>query len=176
MNINLKQNEPFLAPYATIPYMFNGTYYSYIKGISCFASFLLNKQKGEIFEDTICYIIPSEGVYKELSITGSLTIEDRLSKTENFFEKHFGFFKKVQFNDPVQLFVYTSFLDQLATDCFQYIEYRDPKRNDYRNAFRLIDFNALGKNIPENKILTYKNELLELIYHRLPNVYFSLIF
>lgn len=176
MNINLKQNEPFLAPYATIPYMFNGTYASCIKGLSCFAIFLLDNQKNELLKDSISYIIPAEDVYKELSITGSLTIEDRLSKTENFFDQHFSFFKTIDYYNPIQLFVYTSFLDQLATDCFQYIEYREPRKNDYRNAFRLIDFNALDKNIPINKILTYKNELLEFLFQRSPDVYFSIIF
>lgn len=177
MDFNIKPREPFLVPFSNIPYIFNGSNASLIRGASCFALFILESQgrKNEL-ENTVDYIFTEDECSKEMSVTSSSTTEDRLIKTENFFDEHFKFLADIEFNDFTKLFVYTAFLDQLATDCYQYVKFNQPTTSNYIEAFKNIELLAEYKNVSIDKVKEYKNELLDLLSVEKPNAYFAILF
>ena len=169
--------EPFLVPFSNIPYIYNGLSGGMIRGASCFAFFILALQeKLDDLNHTIDYLFMEDECIKEMSITSSKTIYDRLAKMRDFFKKHFSFFGDVTFENQTKLFVFTSFLDQLATDCFRYIDFNEPTLSNYITAYKNIDLLAEYKGLSKDEIKKYKEELLELLSIKRPTAYFSILF
>lgn len=174
---NFKKGEPFLVPFSNIPYIYNGSIGSLIRGASCFALFILEAQGYKLKSyNTVDYLFSDEECFKEMSITGSSTVEERLMMTQEFFEKHFNSFLNTSFADSTKLFVFAAFLDQLATDCFHYIEYKDPSLSNYINAYKNIELLAEHKALKIDEIRKYKRELLDLFSNIKPDVYCAILF
>jgi len=168
--------EPFFVPLSNLPFIYSGTQSSYIKGLSSFAYLILDKQKDYSSFKPITYLFANEDCHNEKRTSGRITATERFEKTKTFFEKHFQFIKNIEFTEPSHLYIYTCFLDQIATDSFQYIDFGSPRTSDIYTAYKSIGLSTADKNIPEEKYTAYKEELLQLLFHYYPEAYFAIVF
>lgn len=174
---NFKKNEPFLVPFSNIPFIYNGSSGMMMDGVSCFALLILEEQGiKEELSSVIGYLFTEDECSKEMSISSSSIIEKRFMELQNFFEKHFLFFANIPFENKKELFVYTAFLDQLATDCFQFVKFEEPTPTNYSQAYKLIDDLAYSKGITKIEISKYKLNLLNLLSVNKPQAYLAITF
>ncbi|WP_456364005.1 hypothetical protein [Priestia aryabhattai] len=174
---NFKTNEPFLVPFSNIPFIYNGSNGMMMKGASCFALFILEEQGlNNKMAEVVNYIFAEDECSKEMSISSSSIIEKRFMELQNFFKEHFSFFANIPFNNKTELFVYTAFLDQLATDCFQFIKFEEPTTINYSEAYKHIDQLAFAKGLSKQEIEKYKLKLLNILSVEKPKAYLAITF
>lgn len=174
---DFKLNEPFLVPFSNIPYIYNGSISYQMRGASCFALFILEQQeRKKDIRNTVDYLFSEDECTIEMSISSKQTIENRLALTQEFYDKHFSFLGDVEYQDFAKLFVFTAFLDQLATDCYSYIEFLDPTTNHFIDAFQNIALLSQYKGFSMDKVAKYKKELLDVLSIHKPNAYFAILF
>lgn len=172
--------KPFVVSFSNIPFVCNGITKNandfMIKGVSCFSYLILEHQKRlTSLKNTVHYSFTSVDFLEE-NFSNSRVVEDRWNQVCDFLEQHFSFLKNVQYENKEHLFVYSTFLDQLATDCFKYIGFKTPNVKDYLKAFDEIDLLADYKNITRKQVLFYKNKLLTTLSFEKPDIYCQMLF
>lgn len=177
MIYSFKSGESFLVPFSNVPYVYNGTKFELIRGASCFAKFILEKQGLlDTMKDTLDYLFNPDETVEEMSISAKDIVEIRTEQSLNFFNKYFPFFSDVAYKNKKQLFVYTAFLDQLANDCYEYLEFKEPHIYNYVDAFSNIKTLSEYRDISVEEVETYKKELMDLLSVKKPNAYFAILF
>ena len=171
-----QHHKPFVVSFSNIPFIYNGKTQTSIKGVSCFSYLILKHQGGlDLLNDAIHYSFTSLD-FEEESFTNSNVVSDRWHQVCEFMEQHFSFFKDVHYENKEHLFVYSTFLDQLATDCFKYIGFKTPTITDYLNAYNEINLLALHKDISLKQVDYYKEKLLTTLSIEKPDIFCQMLF
>ncbi|WP_088362807.1 hypothetical protein [Bacillus cereus] len=173
----LKKFEAFFVPFSNIPFLYNGNSNEHIRGLSCFAYLIAKHQnKLEILENSLDYLYTYDEFVKELSISSSEVIAKRFEQTNAFLNEYFSFLKDISYENSAKLFVFTSFLDGLATYSFKVLSFHKPLASDYIKAFNDIDLFIGNKNILASDVKKYKKELLNTLSLHRPEIYFNFLF
>lgn len=168
--------KPFVVSFSNIPFIYNGSAKHSIKGVSCFSYLILRHQKRlDLLDNAIYYSFTSLD-FQDESFTNTNVVDDRWEQVCDFMDQHFPFFKDIQYENKEHLFVYSTFLDQLATDCFKYIGFKTPTVSDYLNAFNEITLLALHKDIALKEVEHYKEKLLSTLSTEKPDIFCQMLF
>ncbi|MED2737752.1 hypothetical protein [Bacillus toyonensis] len=173
----LKKYDAFFVPFSNIPFLYNGRLKDHIRGLSCFAYLIAKHQnKLEILENSLDYLYTHDEFIEELSISSSEVITKRVEQTNEFFNTYFSFLKDISYENSAKLFVFTSFLDGLATYSFKTLSYGKPLASDYVKAFNEIDLFVGNKNISLQEVKKYKKDLIDILSIHKPEIYFNFLF